>query len=219
MITHGMRAAPGAIERVKLDGQPICGTIEDEPPTGICGSGLIDVVAEMLKVGIVDYTGRMPVVDDLGSEVPSGLKEYLGKNDEYGPHLVLSNSDEREVVITQKDIRQVQLAKGAIMAGIKILMSTLGVQLDDISEVLMAGAFGNYIQKESAIRMGLIPNFPLEKVKFIGNAAASGAKMALMSRESRKTAERISKNTEYTELAVDMNFQNEFIDAMMFPEE
>ena len=217
-ITHGMRAAPGAIERVKLDGQPICSTIEDEPATGICGSGLIDVVAEMLKVGIVDYTGRMMGADDPESEVPSGLKEYLGKNDEYGPHLVLSSSDEREVVITQKDIRQVQLAKGAIMAGIKILMSTLGVELDDISEVLMAGAFGNYIQKESAQRMGLIPNFPLEKVKFIGNAAASGAKMALMSREARKTAERISKNTEYTELAVDMNFQNEFIDAMMFPE-
>ncbi|MFC1714926.1 ASKHA domain-containing protein [Candidatus Poribacteria bacterium] len=218
MITHGMRAAPGAIERVKLDGQPICDTIEGEPPIGICGSGLIDLVSEMLRLGIVDYTGRMLGADDLGSEVPSGLKEYLSKNDEYGPHLVLSNSDEREVVITQKDIRQVQLAKGAIMAGVKILMNTLGVQLDDISEVLMAGAFGNYIQKESAIRMGLIPDFPLEKVKFIGNAAASGAKMALMSREARKTAEKISKNTEYTELAVDMNFQNEFIDAMMFPE-
>lgn len=218
MITHGMRAAPGAIERVQLDGRPICRVIKGGQPTGICGSGLIDVVAEMLRVGIVDYTGRMVEADDLGSETPSGLKENLARNDEYGPHLVLSRSRGREVVITQKDVRQVQLAKGAIMAGVKILMNTLGIQLDDISEVFMAGAFGNYIQKESAIRMGLIPDFPLEKVKFIGNAAASGAKMALMSREARKTAEQISKNTEYTELAVDMNFQNEFIDAMTFPE-
>ena len=92
-------------------------------------------------------------------------------------------------------------------------------ELDDISEVLMAGAFGNYIKGESAIRMGLIPEFPLEKVKFIGNAAASGAKMALMSREARKTAEHIARNTEYRELAVDMNFQTEFVEAMMFPEE
>jgi len=217
-ITHGMRAAPGAIERVKLGDQPVCSTIEDEKPTGICGSGLIDIVAELLRVGIVDETGRMMPADDLGEEVPAGLKECLGKNDEYGPHLVLARTDEREIVITQKDIRQVQLAKGAIMAGIKILMSTLGVELDDISEVFMAGAFGNYIQKESAIRMGLIPDFPLEKVEFIGNAAASGSKMALMSKEARKTAEQIARNTEYAELAVDMNFQNEFVEAMMFPE-
>ena len=218
MITHGMRAAPGAIERVQLDDRPVCKVIKGGHPIGICGSGLIDVVAEMLRLGIVDYTGRMVEVGDLGSDFPSGLKEYLGKSDEYGPHLVLSRSNGRDVVITQKDVRQVQLAKGAIMAGVKILMSTLGVQMEDISEVLMAGAFGNYIKKESAIRMGLLLDFPLEKVKFIGNAAASGAKMALMSREARKTAEQISKNTEYTELAVDMNFQNEFIDAMMFPE-
>ena len=218
MITHGMRAAPGAIERVQLDDRPVCKVIKGGHPIGICGSGLIDVVAEMLRLGIVDYTGRMVEAGDLGSDFPSGLKEYLGRSDEYGPHLILSRSNGRDVVITQKDVRQVQLAKGAIMAGVKILMSTLGVQMEDISEVLMAGAFGNYIKKESAIRMGLLLDFPLEKVKFIGNAAASGAKMALMSREARKTAEQISKNTEYTELAVDMNFQNEFIDAMMFPE-
>jgi len=219
MITHGMRAAPGAIERMQLDDRPICSVIKGWNPTGICGSGLIDAVAEMARVGIIDETGRMLDADELGEEVPSSLKEYLGKNDEYGQHFVLSRSGAREIVITQKDIRQVQLAKGAILAGVKILMNTLGVELDDISEVLMAGAFGNYIKKENAIRMGLLPEFPPEKVKFIGNAAASGAKMALMSREARKTAEHISKNTEYTELAVDMNFQNEFIDGMIFPEE
>ena len=218
MITHGMRAAPGAIERVQLEDRPVCKVIKGGHPIGICGSGLIDVVAEMLRLGIIDYTGRMMEADDLGPDFPSGLKEYLGRSDEYGPHLILSRSNGRDVVITQKDVRQVQLAKGAIMAGVKILMSTLGIQIDDITEVLLAGAFGNYIKKESAIRMGLLLDFPLEKVKFIGNAAASGAKMALMSREARKTAEQISKNTEYTELAVDMNFQNEFIDAMMFPE-
>jgi len=218
MITHGMRAAPGAIERIQLDDRPICQVIRGGNPIGICGSGIIDVVAEMLRLGIVDDTGRMLSPEDLGPNVPAGLKEYLGKNDEYGPHLILSRSKEREVVITQKDVRQVQLAKGAIMAGVRILMKTLGIQPDDISEVLLAGAFGNYIQKENAIRLGLLPNFPLDRVKFIGNAAAAGAKMALMSREAREEAKRISANTEYVELAVDPDFQNEFIEAMMFPD-
>ena len=218
MITHGMRAAPGAIERVQLDDKPICKVIEGGNPVGMCGSGLIDVIAEMLRLGIVDSTGRMTPADELGAQVSPGLKEYIGKNDEYGPHLVLSKSNGREVVITQKDIRQVQLAKGAIRAGVEILMKQLGIKAEDISEVLLAGAFGNYIRKENAIRMGLIPDFPLEKVKFIGNAAAAGAKMALMSREARKNAKIISENTEYIELATDPNFQNEFMEAMMFPE-
>jgi len=219
MITHGMRAAPGAIERVKLDSRPICKTIGDEDATGICGSGLIDIVAEMLKLGIVDYTGRMVPADDPGSHASSELKDFLGVSDEYGPHLVLSRSNGREVVITQKDVRQVQLAKGAIMAGVNILMNTLGIQPDDVSEVLLAGAFGNYIRKENAIRLGLFPDFPLDKVKFVGNAAAMGAKMALLSSEAREDARKISENTDYVELATDPNFQNEFIEAMMFPGE
>jgi len=219
MITHGMRAAPGAIERVQLNDRPICRVIRGGHPIGMCGSGLIDVVAEMLKLGIVDSTGRMVSADDLGSHVSPGLRKCLSVSDEYGPHLILSRSNKREVVITQKDVRQVQLAKGAIMAGVKILINTLGIQPDDISEVLLAGAFGNYIQKENAIRLGLLPDFPLDKVNFIGNAAAEGAKMALMSREAREDTKRISENTGYVELAMDANFQNEFIDAMMFPEE
>ena len=219
MITHGMRAAPGAIEQVKLDSRPICKTIGDEDATGICGSGLIDIVAEMLNLGIVDYTGRMVPADDPGSHASAELKKFLGVSDEYGPHLVLSRSNGREVVITQKDVRQVQLAKGAMMAGVNILINTLGIKPDDVSEVLLAGAFGNYIRKENAIRLGLLPSFPLEKVKFIGNAAAMGAKMALLSREAREDARRISENTDYVELATDPNFQNEFIEAMMFPGE
>jgi uncharacterized 2Fe-2S/4Fe-4S cluster protein (DUF4445 family) len=217
-ITHGMRAAPGAVERVQLDDRPICSVIKGGQPTGICGSGLIDVMAEMLRLGIIDGTGRMSAADDLGPNVTPGLREYLSRSDEYGPHLILSRSNGREVVITQKDVRQVQLAKGAIMAGVRILMNTLGVQSEDISEVLLAGAFGNYIRKENAIRLGLIPEFPLDKVKFIGNAAAVGAKMALISREAREDAKRISENTDYVELAMDANFQNEFMEAMSFPE-
>lgn len=218
MITHGMRAAPGAIERVQLDDRPICSVIKGGQPTGICGSGLIDVVAEMLRLGIIDSTGRMSAADDLGTDVTPGLREYLSRNDEYGPHLILSRSNGREVVITQKDVRQVQLAKGAITAGVRILMNALGVRSEDISEVLLAGAFGNYIRKENAIRMGLIPEFPLDKVNFIGNAAAVGAKMALISREAREDAKRISESTDYIELAMDANFQDEFVEAMSFPE-
>jgi uncharacterized 2Fe-2S/4Fe-4S cluster protein (DUF4445 family) len=219
MITHGMRAAPGAIERVQLADHPVCQAIGNDLPIGICGSGLIDVMAEMLRLGVIDNTGKMLPTDDLGQHVPSELKNYLSRNDEYGPHLILSRSNGREVVITQKDVRQVQLAKGAIRAGVEILMKELGVEPDDISEVLLAGAFGNYIRKENAIRLGLIPDFPLDKVRFIGNAAAIGAKMALVSREARKDAERISENTEYIELAMSVDFQNEFMEAMSFPEQ
>jgi len=215
MITHGMRGAPGAIERVQLTDRPIYQVIGGGKPIGICGSGLIDVVAEMLRLGIVDDTGRMSDPNEL--ELPDGLIKYIRRNDEYGPHLVLYESEEHDVVITQKDVRQVQLAKGAIKAGIEILMRKLGIGLDDIDEVLLAGAFGNYIKKENAIRIGLIPDFPLDKVHFIGNAAAVGSKMALMSKEAREEAERISKSTEYIELATDPNFQNEFMEAMMFP--
>jgi uncharacterized 2Fe-2S/4Fe-4S cluster protein (DUF4445 family) len=215
MITYGMRGAPGAIERVDLKDKPIIQVIGGGKPIGICGSGLIDVVAEMLRLGIVDETGRMTNPDDLN--ISPELKKYIRKNDEYGPHLVLFEQDGHEVAITQKDVRQVQLAKGAIKAGIEIMMNKLGIKLDDISEVLMAGAFGNYIKKENAIRLGLIPNFPLDKVKFIGNAAAAGAKMALMSKEAREEGIRIARFAEYIELATDPNFQNEFMDAMTFP--
>ncbi|MGQ9609101.1 MAG: ASKHA domain-containing protein [bacterium] len=216
MITHGMRGAPGAIERVQLADRPILQVIEGGNPIGICGSGLIDVIAEMLRLGIVDETGRMVDPEDI--DLSSKLRKYLRKDEEYGPHLVLYEDNDNKIVINQKDIRQVQLAKGAIRAGIEILMRKLGIGLDDISEVLLAGAFGNYIRKENAIRMGLIPEFPLEKVKFIGNAAAVGAKMALMSKEARDEAVLISKTTEYVELATDPEFQNEFMEAMMFPQ-
>jgi uncharacterized 2Fe-2S/4Fe-4S cluster protein (DUF4445 family) len=217
MITHGMRGAPGAIERIQLTDRPVYQVIGGGKPIGICGSGLIDIVAEMLRLGIVDDTGRMAEPD--GLKLSPELMKYIRRNDEYGLHLVLSESEEREVVITQKDVRQVQLAKGAIKAGIEILMRKLGIKLEDVDEVLLAGAFGNYIRKENAIRIGLIPDFPMDKVHFIGNAAAAGSKMALMSKEAREEAVIISNSTEYVELATDPNFQNEFMDAMMFPTE
>lgn len=216
MITHGMRGAPGAIERVQLIDRPILQVIRGGNPIGICGSGLIDVVAEMLRLGIVDETGRM--VDPENIDLPSELRKYLRNDKEYGPHLVIYEDNDNKIIINQKDIRQVQLAKGAIKAGVEILMRKLGVKLNDISEVLLAGAFGNYIRKENAIRMGLIPEFPPERVKFVGNAAAVGAKMALMSKEARDEAVLISKTTEYVELATDPEFQNEFMEAMMFPQ-
>ncbi len=217
MITHGMRGAPGAIERVQITDRPIIQVIRGGNPIGICGSGLIDVVAEMLRLGIVDETGRM--VEPENIDLPDELRKYLRKDDEYGPHLVLFEENDNKIIVNQKDVRQVQLAKGAIKAGVEILMRKLGIKLEDISEVLLAGAFGNYIRKENAIRMGLIPKFPLEKVKFIGNAAAVGAKMALMSKEARDEAVLISKTTEYVELATDPDFQNEFMEAMMFPQD
>ncbi len=137
-----------------------------------------------------------------------------------GNKFLLVKSDEAEggkpIYLTQRDIREVQLAKAAIYAGIKILLKVVGISFEDIQEILLAGAFGNFIDKESARRIGLIPLLPLRRIKYIGNAAGTGAEVVLLSKKMREVSQEISKKVKYVELSSRTDFQEEFIKAMSF---
>ena len=213
-IKHGMRAASGAIEKITINPDNLeveYKTISDAKPSGICGSAIVDVPAEMLKAGIIDMSGKMN--KNLNSprlRVKEGVLEYVlagGKETSTGTN----------IVITQKDIREIQLAKAAIHTGTVTLMKEARVKEDDIDRVYVAGAFGFYIRPENARMIGLFPEFSLEKVKTVGNAAGTGARMALVSKKARKTAREIVKLVKYVELAKDPNFQDELTKSISLP--
>ena len=219
-ITHGMRAAPGAIERVCLADGVNLTTIGNAKPTGICGSGLIDAVAEMIDNNIIDKSGRMISPNNPPPHVPDNLlkkiTEIAGK-----PAFVLVPADQSDtgadIVITQKDIREVQLAKAAIHAGMDILLHQLNINWSDVERIFLAGAFGNYIQPPSAQKIGLLPDLPLNKIIPVGNAAAAGVRDVLISRTARRTAEKLARQIKYVELAARTEFQNLFSEHMSFP--
>jgi uncharacterized 2Fe-2S/4Fe-4S cluster protein (DUF4445 family) len=216
-ISQGMRAMPGAIEKVVMGEDVLTNTVGGEPPRGICGSGLIDAVAELLRAGIVDQAGRMLPAGEVPEGVPEAVKRRIVENGGE-PAFTLSTEDEGgRVVLTQRDIREVQLAKGAIYAGIETLKEEAGVGYDDISEVLLAGAMANFIRRSNAKRMGLLPDLPTDKIRFVGNAALAGARMALASRSCRLQAEEIGRRARYVELAGRADFQMRYSEAMLFP--
>ncbi|MFH1613383.1 MAG: ASKHA domain-containing protein, partial [bacterium] len=167
-ISCGMRATQGAIEKVILEDDVIVNVIGNIEPCGICGTGLIDLVAEMLKKGILDSTGKFKTKKELQNNLSPLLLKRLDNNAFY-----LSS----KIKITQKDIRNLQLAKAAIKAGIEVLKKILEIENEDIEQVYIAGTFGNYIRKENALKIGLIPNIDSSKIRFIGNAAQTGSKM------------------------------------------
>jgi uncharacterized 2Fe-2S/4Fe-4S cluster protein (DUF4445 family) len=218
-ITSGSRATAGAIETVLInDGDIDMDVIGDCPPRSICGSGLIDAVAVLLDLGVVDNTGRFverkKLRDDLQPAILSRLTEH---NDQ--PAFVLAqnmDTNEPKVILTQKDIRQIQLAKAAIRAGIKLLQTKLGLDDSNIKHIFLAGAFGNYIRAESAMRIGLLPHVPLDRIYFVGNAAASGAHMILLSRQWRQLAVNLAERIEYVEIAHETNFTDVYADCMSF---
>jgi uncharacterized 2Fe-2S/4Fe-4S cluster protein (DUF4445 family) len=184
-IRHGMRGQEGAIEYVSISDPnkaPEISVIGNSPPKGICGSGIVDIVSELKASGIIEPSGRMlesSRVVDL-----DGVKAYtIIKPDE--------DDSQQSIVFTQKDIRQVQLAKGAILAGASILMHSTGVKVADIDMLLLAGAFGNYINPKSALSIGLLPPVAIEKVIPVGNAAGEGAKRMLLSLQERALIERV----------------------------
>ena len=218
-ITCGSRAAEGAIEAVVMNENDIdLDVIGDTPPRSICGSGLIDAVAVMLDLGIIDSTGRFTNPETSKDKLPQTILSRIVKLDSE-PAFILapaSNNNDRPVFLSQKDIRQVQLAKGAIRTGIILLQKKLDLKGPDIEHVLLAGAFGNYIRKESALRIGLLPAVEVEKIRFIGNAAASGAQMILLSRHCRDKAHELARRIEYVEIAHEPDFQDVFADSMLF---
>jgi len=215
-IQHGSRAADGAIEAVVFNEDIALDVIGHSPPRSICGSGLIDAVAVLVDLGIVDATGRFADRQSgrgsLPKPIASRCTEHAGQ-----PAFCLARSgrtSQPDIILTQRDIREVQLAKAAIRAGIRILMNRLGVTEQDIDRVLMAGAFGNYIRPSSAIRIGLLPNVPLDRIQSVGNAAATGAEILLISEECRERAARLACRIQYIEIAHEKDFADTFAEAM-----
>ena len=218
-ITCGSRACDGAIEAVVINEDDIdLDVIGNVPPRSICGSGLIDAVAVMLDLGIIDATGRFIEPKTIEGKLPPAIFSRIVEQDGE-PAFILAkagNSDEKPVFLSQKDIRQMQLAKGAIRAGIKLLQQKIGLEDSDIKRILLAGAFGNYIRRESALRIGLLPIVEVERIHFVGNAAAAGAQMILLSRQCREQAGQLARKIEYVEIAHEPGFQDVYADSMLF---
>ena len=216
-ISCGMRASNGSIEKVDFIKNEIkFETIENALPRGFCGSGLIDAMALMVKEKIVDETGRIKDKSELlEDKVPQCLVDRIIETDR-GNEFVFVKTDKIKISINQKDVREIKLAKGAMLAGIRILIKQYGITEKDIQEILIAGAFGNYIRAEKALIMGLLPNIGIEKVIFCGNAAEEGARKALLSVDSLAEAEEIANNVKHVNLSSDPEFQDEFAQAMFF---
>ncbi|NHV45887.1 MAG: DUF4445 domain-containing protein [Candidatus Verstraetearchaeota archaeon] len=212
-IKFGMRAASGAIEKVKIkenfDVEYI--TIDNEEPRGICGSGIIDAIAEMLRTGVIDTSGRIVLQDHKRIREGENGKEFIIAFKEE------TANKEEDIVITQDDIREIQKAKAAMYAGYMTLMRKAGFKKEELSEIIIAGAFGSYIDPFSARLIGMIPELPISKISFLGNTAGSGARLCLKSMDYRKESEEIVEKMKYVELAAEPIFEEEYINAMYMP--
>jgi uncharacterized 2Fe-2S/4Fe-4S cluster protein (DUF4445 family) len=201
-IEHGMRAGSGAIERFSIDSDGVrYQTIDDAPPVGICGSGIVDSIAAMYLNGIIDRGGRMQPGHSLVISGKHGLEFVIEPGKEAGGR----------IVITQPDVREVQLAKAAIRTGISILLQSAGIKESDIGRILLAGAFGSYIDIESAITIGMLPPLALDRFKQVGNASGAGAILALVSTEKRQAARMIAAGVRYIEMAALPSFNDTFL--------
>ena len=221
-IEFGMRAAPGAIERVKIAPATLEATYKvigntawsdgktNMQAKGICGSAIIDVIAEMFKAGIIKKNGQL----DMSIQSPRVRKGTKGM-----PEYVLAWKQEtsvnQDIVVNQQDVRAIQLAKGALYSGCLIMMRKLGVASFD--RLAIAGAFGSHIDKEEAMVIGMIPDCDLQKVEYIGNAAGDGARIALLNVDMRQEANDVARRVEYVELALEEDFNDRFGEAMQFP--
>ncbi len=198
-IKEGMRAAPGAIERARWgDGKILWQTIDNQPPVGICGSGILDVAAALLDGGLVKPTGQLIV----GNEYPLVPATETGLG--------------RGLLVTRKDLHEIQLAKSAIRAGVEVLLANAGLVAADLDEFIVAGAFGTYLDLGSAVRVGMFPSLPMEKFRQVGNAAGVGAKQMLVSMTKRREAEKLAINLNYIELATNRYFLDAFMKNLIF---
>ena len=221
-IEDGMRAAAGAIERVRAteDGIEV-GVIGDVAPVGMCGSGLLDALAVALDLGVVNAAGRMADESD-AADLPEHIRERLEGEDQHRRFVLVPPGESgsgKPIYLTQGDVRQLQLAKGAMRAGLEVLVGEAGLQTGDLDRILLAGAFGSYIDRRSAVRIGLVPPLPLSSISPVGNAAGAGAVLALTSRRERDEAARIAEAAVHIELSSRADFQMLFMETMMFPSE
>ncbi|MCD4727147.1 MAG: ASKHA domain-containing protein [Pirellulales bacterium] len=244
-ISRGMRGGLGAIEKVVVDGHLRINVIGNVPPTGICGSGLIDAAAELLRHRLLGCEGRLrtpdqcaplaepvppdvplaePVPPDvpLAEPVPPDLAERIVLHDGQVSFLLADEAetaDRRPIVLTQRDIRELQLAAGAIRAGIAILLRRAGLEPKDLELVLIGGGFGNFIRRGNAQRIGLLPT-EIERhcIRYMGNTSLAGARLAALSGQARCAAEELARRAEHVDLSTDTDFSREFAEAMIFPE-
>lgn len=222
-IKFGMRAAEGAIEDVYIDN--VSGTVHvhvigDKKASGICGSGLLDAVAQLYDEGIINYKGVIVSEGEEFERIHPDLKKRLQKAD-VGYEFILTTAEESAkgipVTICQKDVRELQMAKGAIYAGMQVLMNEMQITIEDVKELLVAGAFGSYIKPESALSIGLFPSLPKGEILSIGNAASEGGRLALVSVEERELCGELARKSEYIELSSRLDFQDEYVMALYFP--
>ncbi len=219
-IKQGMRAAGGAVEAVSYENNRISvSTIDDAPARGICGSGLIDAAAALIDAGLIEASGRFINPEENPEAVPEHFKNRLKKG-QGGWEFVLVPAEDAEtgedIVLNQGDLRELQLAKGAIYAGLMILLKEADISEKDLDEVLLAGAFGNYVRKESSLTIGLLPQLPPEKITAVGNAAGDGSRMALASKAMRERAFSLPEKINHLELSTRPDFQDIFVDALKF---
>ena len=218
-IRCGMRAADGAIEGVRIDGDELAlQVIGDQAPVGICGSGLVDAVAELVAAGLLDRTGRF-VPDEDAAALHQRLAERLTMiGQERVFVLAWRGTDPAEsVFLSQRDVRELQFAKASIATGWQILLHDLGFEQAEITQVLLAGSFGSYLTPISAIRIGLVPKLALPRIVTAGNVAGEGAKIAALSGRERAEADAIVREVEYVELSGRADFNDLFIDQLAFP--
>jgi uncharacterized 2Fe-2S/4Fe-4S cluster protein (DUF4445 family) len=207
-IRNGMRAAAGAIERVQItDGQVHVYSIENHLPVGICGSGILDAIAEMHAAGVINEKGALQAGHALVRTGEVGLPEFLLVPADRTGH-------GQEISITRKDVNEIQLAKAAIRVGIDTLLEQAEVQDQDIEEFVIAGAFGSYINVSSAVAIGMFPSLPLERFHQVGNAAGIGARQTLISTSQRRLAAEIAGRVAYVELTGHPDFQQRFLRQM-----
>ena len=214
-ITCGMGSVAGAIDHVRFADEVLYSTIGGEKPAGICGSGLVDAIAELLRRRVITDKGRLLSRNAATADGPAWLLERLV--DYKGKTAFLLDAP-NNIVITQSDVRELQLAKGAIYAGISVLCAELGVGFDDIEEICLAGGFGSTLQVENVMTVGLLPRVSREKVKAVGNSAGAGALMVLLDETALSEAESVAKTVQYLELAGSRLFSEHFMKSMNFPE-
>jgi uncharacterized 2Fe-2S/4Fe-4S cluster protein (DUF4445 family) len=219
-IRCGMRAAEGAIEVVRLGDDVDLQVIGDVAPAGLCGSGLVDAVSELVRAGLLDASGRF-VPEDVAKEVAPSLADRLTRVGDERVFVLDWRGDGGDaahaVYLSQRDVRELQFAKAAIATGWSLLLEELGVGPGDVQQVLLAGSFGSYLSPASAVRIGLVPKLPVLRIVSAGNVAGEGAKMALLSQRERAGAQTLLEEVRYVELSDRTDFNDRFVDQLSFP--
>jgi uncharacterized 2Fe-2S/4Fe-4S cluster protein (DUF4445 family) len=216
-----MRAAEGAIEVVRLRDETVeLDVIGGVDPVGICGSGLVDAVAELVRVGLLDHSGRFVTPEEAERVSPALASRFVVRDDgtrAFVLHQPEGGSPDQAVYLSQRDVRELQFAKAAIATGWHLLVEELGIAVEEIQQVLLAGSFGAYLSPSSAVRIGLVPKLALPRIVSAGNVAGEGAKMALLSLQERHAAEAMLDQVRYIELSDRADFNDRFVEQLAFP--